>query len=162
MLLGISIFAYIVISILNHSEAYLYQTSLLLFFIGAFFNNKFKIVEFSKQKITALIGLCVFIVMLAVKENLCSLVIINFIYTTAMTAIFTLSIIGIGLPQLLNNQVCKFLGMISLEIYGIHGAFITIYRSRFIYITNDILFVLALFISTVVIALGVNKVFLMD
>lgn len=59
----------------------------------------------------------------------------------------------------IGNAVLGFLGKISLELYLIHGAMILLLRSELVYIGSDVLFALAVLLSSVLAALLLNRLF---
>lgn len=73
--------------------------------------------------------------------------------------LFSLLVAVLFMKVRIGNPVLGFLGRISLELYLIHGAMILLLRSELVYIGNDVLFVLAVLLSSVLAALLLNRFF---
>lgn len=73
--------------------------------------------------------------------------------------LFSLFVAVLLMKVRIGNAVLGFLGKISLELYLIHGAMILLLRSELVYIGSDVLFALAVLLSSVLAALLLNRLF---
>ena len=73
-----------------------------------------------------------------------------------------MSFFGVGMIILLysrvgrSNKITAFLSTISYEIYLYHGLFIDGFRSDSLYIRNDIFYVFAVYVATIVLSIGMH------
>ena len=72
---------------------------------------------------------------------------------------FVLIVLNIGKIVIINNKLYRFLGGISLEIYLIHYLVFQILRSKYLFVNNDILFVLLTLFISIVVSFFMHKLF---
>jgi len=70
-----------------------------------------------------------------------------------------LLIVATPLKKMLDCKVFNFLGNISFELYAVHGAVLTILRSSFIWIDNDLLFLIMVIIISIAFARILSSIF---
>ena len=76
-----------------------------------------------------------------------------------MATVFPIGFILLSVKFRIGNPVLRFLGNISLEIYLAQGIPTLLLRSRWIYLSNDLLYAVSVLIITVVLAYGLHQLF---
>ena len=136
MLLGI--IGYMILCIAFNFGSHWYQ-SVCCFLIGIFYCE----IHDSKYNFTLWHGLIAALLFVAI--TFCSMIntnpYLNVLLVTVSSSLMILLMGATPLKQKLNSIILRKIGEISLELYAVHGAIITILRSSFIWIKNDFLFV---------------------
>ncbi len=144
---------YILIAKLICDSNHWYQ-SVLCFPLGFLYN--FVNVKTDREKgntalklIHSLLKIIIGIALMVVKASFVGIPDwLNTLLIPIAAVLFITGLSECGVLRICNNPVLKFMGGISLEMYAVHGAVITVLRSSFIWIKNDLLFlVLVLSVS---------------
>lgn len=72
-------------------------------------------------------------------------------------ALFVVAVLLIIMKVRLYNKVLQFIGRMTLELYLIQNLFLTLLRSRFIQISNDIIYVLLVIFLSAIAAIGLHR-----
>ena len=84
---------------------------------------------------------------------------ISFILTFVTAILFVLSVIMFSLKVQIGNKLLDYLGEISLEIYISQGLFMTVLRSCWIYVSNELLWCILVLVGTIAFSYCLHKVF---
>lgn len=105
-----------------------------------------------------LIFLCAFILLLlfSTKLSFSSLLKITCKMASAIAFVWVATIFVLVIN--INNPITRFLGKISLEIYLLQGIFLNLFKNQ-IYIENDILYILAVTVCTIILAMLAHPVY---
>ena len=72
---------------------------------------------------------------------------------TLATTFFVSFILILTMKVRLNNKILDFLGIIALEVYLIHRFFLVVLNSQYITISNNILYLAAVYVCTIMTAI---------
>ena len=105
-----------------------------------------------------LIFLCAFILLLlfSTKLSFSSLLKMACKMASAIAFVWVATIFVLVIN--INNPITRFLGKISLEIYLLQGIFLNLFKNQ-IYIENDILYILAVTVCTLILAMLAHPVY---
>ncbi len=164
ILLFVGMLLYILLSVFVCEGNHWYQ-SVLCFPLGFLYNYihiSLPKNENANKKANLIISICKIIVgvsLLILKLFVNIPNVLNTILLPVAVVIFVTGMNELKLLRPCNNAVCKFLGTVSLEIYAVHGAMITIFRSGYLYIKNDILFLIVVLAASIICSIALNFVF---
>lgn len=156
----IAIIIYTSVCVITKTPSHLYQTVFL--FVAGLYVSRYKgslVVRIWSDRPVYILGVVAFSILLFFKNKIQLGPISNIVYMTIMATILTMSLLGSRFPTLINRFCFRFVGEISLELYGVHGAIITILRNSKFYIQSDALFLILLFVMSVVVAWITHNVF---
>ena len=152
----VGLFAYIGLCLLMHLNYTWYQ-SIFCFLFGLLY-CEIKDKTFNFRIVHALLGIIVFV-------GLAILTAVNTYGAMApvLTTLAVLTMMGLMVATPVKHRIAwkplKWMGKISFELYVIHGAFITIFRSNLIYVKNDLLFIALVWLCSIGSAIILSKVF---
>ena len=177
--MGIFSIAYLIVGIAaGHGIFWLqgewwYNTSFLLF-IGMYVaKNEERIISCIKKRYATffaissvgtivLTGVAIVVVMMlsyyrpGLAGRACSIVCL--LCETLATTFFVSFILILTMKVRLNNKILDFLGIIALEIYLIHRFFLVVLNSQYITISNNILYLAAVYVCTIMTAIVLHQV----
>ena len=178
-IMGIFSIAYLIVGIAaGHGIFWLqgewwYNTSFLLF-IGMYVaKNEERIISCIKKRYATffaissvgtivLTGVAIVVVMMlsyyrpGLAGRACSIVCL--LCETLATTFFVSIILILTMKVRLNNKILDFLGIIALEVYLIHRFFLVVLNSQYITISNNILYLAAVYVCTIMTAIVLHQV----
>lgn len=126
-------------------ESHWYQSVLCLWFGTLYYQYQEK---FGLSVKCGALFLAAGILLLILKSNGWLPVFLNTVAVTAIVICLIFAVISSGVLYGKGSKLLTFLGGISLELYAVHGAYITIFRSGILWIKNDFVFLsIVLFFS---------------
>lgn len=141
-------------------ESHWYQT-VLCFLLGAIWSiwQQKGIFRFFRNPFVIAGELLCGIILVILKSSVPLHEVTQIFVTTVLSMLFILPVICSGGIKYITNSVFLFFGEISFEIYGIHGAVLTLLRSKLLWISNDALLTVLLFVITIPCAWVLHKIF---
>lgn len=82
-------------------------------------------------------------------------------YPLLSTVIFATIIAMLSMKIRINSPIMELIGKYSFEIYMIHGLFVKLLRSGFVFINNDFIYVLLTVLISIAVAIPLNCIFKM-
>lgn len=177
--MGIFSVVYIVLGILaGHGPLWLqgewwYNSSLLLF-VGMYVaRNEKKIISYIQSRYAKIMVLCTISTVVMTMVAIAATQMLSYyrpgvigrlfcvvclVFETSATILFV-SFVLIGTMKIkLSNKILDFLGKIALEVYLIHKFFLIFFNSQYVTISNQVLYLAAVFAATIVASIVFHKI----
>lgn len=142
LLMFIGILIYIFTCLLLNLDNHFYQSVFCFLFGILYAKYSNYIIPVLTKWYVIIVNLLLFSILIYFKSTLDLTGSINVIVVTFMSLNMISFVLHSKISNLINNLFLRKIGELSFEIYAVHGALITIFRSKFLFIENDIIFIL--------------------
>lgn len=158
---------YYVVCLIMHTEYMFIQTP-QFFLFGVLWEHVQDKFDFLLQKkrywhivlLTLLAVIALFLCHYLFSFALVPYPLVNDWIIVTLKSTFVIILVILAFPRTsINNPICDWLGIISLEIYAMHGIVIMCFGWRVFHFQNDYLYVVAVILSTVLVSFIANTFF---